>query len=162
MVQCYIADFNLFSLNISSLVIYKLFHLLFSFLLTSCSLQLYGTLDPKQRGSILAFNVLDSTGSIFPARLVRQLAERSNIFLDAGSLCNLSVARLLHLKSHKQIDSSSASPSQCDIQVVRLSLGPVSTFEDAYKLVHFLARFRDEDYMSYEAAGYVEELENEG
>ena len=69
---------------------------------------------------------------------------------------------ILQLKSHKQMDISSASASQCDIQVVRLSLGLVSTFQDAYKLVQFLARFRDEDYMSSEAGGYVEQLENEG
>lgn len=130
-------------------------------LLTTFSLQLYGTLDPKQRGSILAFNVLDSTGNIFAPGLVRQLAERSNIFLDAGSLCNISLLSLVQSKSHKHVDSSSASSSQCDTQVIRLSLGPVTTFDDAYRLVQFLARFRDEDYMSSEAAGYVEELENE-
>lgn len=123
-------------------------------------LQLYGTLDPKQRGSILAFNVVDSTGNIFAPRLVRQLAERSNIFLDTGSLCNINMLHLVQSKSHKQVDSSSASSSQRDIQVLRLSLGPVTTFDDAYRLVQFLARFRDEDYMSSEAAGYVQELEN--
>lgn len=127
-----------------------------------CAFQLYGTLDLKQRGSILAFNILDSTGNIFPARLVRQLAERSNIFMDAGSLYNLRLAHLLQSKSHKPMDSSCYPSAQCDVQVVRVSLGPVSTFEDAYRLVQFIARFRDEDFMSSEAAGYVAELENEG
>ncbi|KAH7686127.1 Molybdenum cofactor sulfurtransferase protein [Dioscorea alata] len=94
-------------------------------------LQLYGSSDLQHRGSILAFNVLDPTGSIFPARLVQQLAENNNVFLATGY----------------------------QIEVLRLSLGPVSSFEDVYRLVQFLWRFRDEDYMSNEAAGYVEELE---
>lgn len=122
--------------------------------------QLYGSLDLKYRGSILAFNILDPTGSIFPARLVRQLAVKTNIFLGVGTLGDLAVYNILDQKSDKQAESVSYA-STYNFEVVRLSLGPVSTFEDVYRLAQFLSRFRDEDYMSSEAAGYVEELENE-
>lgn len=124
-------------------------------------LQLYGSLDLKYRGSILAFNILDSTGNIFPARLVQKLAARSNIFLGVGTLGNLTLHNILEQKSEKQVDIASSNASICDFEVVRLSLGPISTFSDAYRLAQFLSRFRDEDYMSSEAADYVEDLENE-
>ncbi|KAG1346940.1 molybdenum cofactor sulfurase [Cocos nucifera] len=123
--------------------------------------QLYGSLDLKYRGSILGFNILDPTGNIFPARLVQQLAVKTNIFLGVGTLEDLTVYNILDQKSDKQVESVSSYASSYNFEVVRLSLGPISTFGDAYRLAQFLSRFRDEDYMSSEAAGYVEELENE-
>ncbi|XP_026666260.2 molybdenum cofactor sulfurase-like isoform X2 [Phoenix dactylifera] len=124
-------------------------------------LQLYGSLDLKYRGSILAFNILDSTGNIFPARLVQQLAVKTNIFLGVGTLGDLTVYNILDQKSDKQVESASSYASTYNCEVIRLSLGPISTYGDVYRLAQFLSRFRDEDYMSSEAAGYVEELENE-
>lgn len=128
--------------------------------MTSYAVQLYGSLDLKLRGSILAFNILDSTGNIFPARLVQQLAVRNNIFLGVGTLGDLTIYNILDQKSDKQVDSVSSYASTCNFEVVRLSLGPISTFGDVYRLAQFLSRFRDEDYMLSEAVGYVEELEN--
>lgn len=40
---------------------------------------------------------------------------------------------------------------------VRASLGAVSNFADVYRLVQFLSRFRDEEYLATEAMGFVEE-----
>ncbi|XP_077244014.1 molybdenum cofactor sulfurase-like [Tasmannia lanceolata] len=120
-------------------------------------LQIHGSLDAKYRGSVLVFNVLDSTGNVFPAGLVRNLAEKNNIFLGCGTLSSPDLALLLHQKSDRQAGSTSVYASTCHLSVVRVSLGPVTTFEDAYRLVQFLSDFRDEDYMSSEAVGYVEE-----
>ncbi|KAJ0971578.1 hypothetical protein J5N97_019537 [Dioscorea zingiberensis] len=121
-------------------------------------LQLYGSPDLQHRGSVLAFNVLDSTGSIFPARLVQQLAESNNIFLGTANLSDLSLLESQQ-KQDKQWESDRPGAPAYHIEVLRLSLCPVSSFEDVYRLVQFLCRFRNEDYMSSEAAGYVEELE---
>ena len=109
----------------------------------------------------MAFNILDTTGNIFPARLVQQLAVKTNNFLGVGTLEDLSVYNILDQKSDKQVEGVSSYASTYNFEVVRLSLGPISTFGDVYRLAQFLSRFRDEDYMSSEAAGYVEELENE-
>lgn len=116
--------------------------------------QIYGSLNLKNRGSILAFNVLDSTGNIFAPGLVRRLAERSNIYLGAGTLGNPDLSHLLHQKSERRLG---ADASMCSLSVVRASLGAVSTFEDIYRLAQFLFRFSDEEYTSSEAVGYVEE-----
>ncbi|KAH0468239.1 hypothetical protein IEQ34_003272 [Dendrobium chrysotoxum] len=124
-------------------------------------IQLYGSLDVKYRGSILAFNILDPTGNIFPARPVQQLALRSNIVLGCCSLIDAKNAKLLHVKSYWRMENGHLDLSLCNLEVLRLSLGPVSTFSDAYRLVMFISRFRDEKYMSIIAASYAEEIENE-
>ncbi|KAG9450092.1 hypothetical protein H6P81_010057 [Aristolochia fimbriata] len=111
-------------------------------------LKIYGPLDAKHRGSILVFDVLDSTGNALSAGLVRRVAERSNIILGIGRLSNSNLA----FPSNKKLERKTTMKT-----VVRLSLGPVSTFEDVYRLAQFLACFRNEDYISAEALGYVEE-----
>ncbi|XP_068638177.1 uncharacterized protein [Aristolochia californica] len=115
-------------------------------------LKIYGPPDAKHRGSILVFDVLDSTGNALSAGLVRRLAERSNISLGFGRLNSSSWA----LPSNKKLDGKVISKT-----AVRLSLGPMSTFEDVYRLAQFLACFRDEDYTSVEAVGYVEEYKDD-
>lgn len=116
--------------------------------------QIYGPLDLKHRGSILAFNVLDSTGNLFAPGLVRRLAGKNNIYLGVGSLGNPDLYRLLHRKSEKQL---SEDVSMCRSSVVRASLGAVSTFQDVYRLAQFLFRFSDDEYTTTEAVDYVEE-----
>ncbi|KAL6006885.1 hypothetical protein ACLOJK_032381 [Asimina triloba] len=115
--------------------------------------QIYGSLDLKYRGSMLAFNVLDSTGDVFPAGLVQGLAKRDDIFLGIVRLGNPELYHLLQQKSHR---SDLCDASINDLRAVRLSLGPVSTFEDVYRLAQFLTHFRDEDYAALQAVGYVE------
>lgn len=44
-----------------------------------------------------------------------------------------------------------------EFTAVRASFGAVSNFSDVYRLVHFLSRFRDEEYLASEAIGFVEE-----
>uniref|UniRef100_A0A6V7QUV9 Aminotransferase class V domain-containing protein n=1 Tax=Ananas comosus var. bracteatus TaxID=296719 RepID=A0A6V7QUV9_ANACO len=123
-------------------------------------LQLYGSTDRKHRGSILAFNVLDPTGNILPARLVQKLAVRNNIFLGICTLSDPNLSSILHQKPEKRADGANLDPPSSNLEAVRLSLGPISAFEDAYRLAQFLCRFRDEEYMAIEAADYVEELHN--
>ncbi|XP_058087179.1 molybdenum cofactor sulfurase-like [Magnolia sinica] len=119
--------------------------------------QMYGSLDLKYRGSILVFNILDSTGNAFPAGLVQRLAERNNIFLGICCFSNPELSLLLHPKSGRRTGRAGKDASTFQLSAVRLSLGPVSTFEDVYRLAEFLTHFGDEDYTSSEAVGYVEE-----
>ncbi|PKA62048.1 Molybdenum cofactor sulfurase [Apostasia shenzhenica] len=124
-------------------------------------IQFYGSLDLKNRGSILPFNVLDPTGNVFPAKPVQQLAERSNIVLGSCSLIDAKISHLLHLKSNRQMEDLNLHSSLCNLHCLRLSFGAVSTFSNAYRLVEFLSWFRDDKFMSQIAAGYAEERAHE-
>eukprot|EP00250_Pteridium_aquilinum_P008713 c18154_g1_i1 orf=100-1776(+) len=119
-------------------------------------LEIYGLQSTKSRGSIIAFNVIDSTGNSFPASLVQKLADRNNIVVGAGYFSNPGLATILIGGNDKALDSSifKKIPS---FSALRVSLGPVSTFQDVYRLVQFLSRFRDEDYVSSEALDFLEE-----
>lgn len=99
-------------------------------------LKLYGPSgrESATRGSILVFNLLDSTGHTVPASIVQSMARRSNLVLGT---CDLK----------RSMDGFTA---------IRASLGIVSNFRDVYRLVQFLLRFRDEDYISSQAMGYLE------
>lgn len=104
--------------------------------------------------------MLDPTGNILPARLVQKLAVRNNIFLGICTLSDPNLSSILHQKPEKRADGANLDAPSSNLEAVRLSLGPISAFEDAYRLAQFLCRFRDEEYMAIEAADYVEELHN--
>lgn len=119
-------------------------------------LQVYGPQSAKGRGSIVAFNVIDSTGSYFPASLVQKLADRNNIVVGAGHFSNPGLVTILNGGSDKALDSTIYMRPMA-FSSLRVSLGPMSTFRDVYRLVQFLSRFRDEEYVSSEAMEFIEE-----
>ena len=104
----------------------------------------------------MSFNVIDSTGNLFPARLVQKLADRNNIMVGAGYFSNPGLATLLYEGPKKTLDSK-VYKRVLTFSVVRVSLGPMSTFGDVYRLIQFLLRFRDEEYVSTEAVEFIEE-----
>ncbi|KAG6541478.1 hypothetical protein Mapa_017152 [Marchantia paleacea] len=120
----------------------------------------YGPLSTRNRGNIIAFNVLDSTESPIPPHLVQRLALKNNIILGAGKQSSPGVMNLLLKASERVKDISVFDPhksSSMEPGLVCVSLGPMSTFRDVYRLAQFLSRFRDEDYLSGEAMDYYEE-----
>lgn len=119
-------------------------------------LQVYGSQSAKSRGNIVAFNVMDSTGNCFPASLVKKLADRSNIIMGVGYFSNPGLATILSEVNNRALDSS-IFRNTVSFSTLRVSLGPVSTFSDVYRLVQFLCRFRDEDYLSHEALDFIED-----
>ncbi|KAI5067557.1 hypothetical protein GOP47_0018085 [Adiantum capillus-veneris] len=119
-------------------------------------LQLYGSQSAKSRGNIVAFNVVDSTGNCVPASLVQKLADRSNIIIGAGYFSNPGLAAVLQGGNDGALDSSIFRET-VSFSSLRVSLGSVSTFSDVYRLVQFLCRFRDEDYLSFEALDFIED-----
>ncbi|BBN15813.1 molybdenum cofactor sulfurtransferase [Marchantia polymorpha subsp. ruderalis] len=129
--------------------------------------QVYGPLSTKTRGSIVAFNVLDSTQSPIPAQLVQSLALKNNIILGAGSQSSPGLMNLLLKASERVKDISVFDPmrkSSSSVEqpgLVCVSLGPMSTFRDVYRLAQFLSRFRDEDYLAGEAMDFYEETSAE-
>lgn len=116
----------------------------------------YSPYSSETRGNIISFNVLDCTGEYIMPELVQKLASRQQITLGVGSFSNPGVANLLGPVGDRVKDTSVFERSW-DFKCVQVSLGPMSNFEDAYRLVQFLTRFRDQDYVSMEALGYMEE-----
>lgn len=104
----------------------------------------------------MTFNVIDSTGEFFPASLVRTLADRNNIVIGAGDFSNPGLSNILYKSTDKDGDVN-VLYGRSGFCAIRASLGPMSTFQDVYRLAQFLSRFRDEDYVSSEAMGFIEE-----
>ncbi|KAH9298664.1 hypothetical protein KI387_030346, partial [Taxus chinensis] len=100
-------------------------------------IKVYGSSNGMYRGSIISFNVMDSTGNNLPARLIQRLAERNNIVLGAGNFGNPGLAHVLS-RSQERILVSSMFDKEYDFSSIRVSLGPVSTFKDVYRLAQFL------------------------
>jgi len=78
-------------------------------------LRVYGSHAPKDRGSIVAFNVMDPSGTVLPPDIVRKLAARSNIQLSVGQFQNPGLAYLLGGKP--KLRSSDVSVFNADLQV---------------------------------------------
>ncbi|XP_002986233.2 molybdenum cofactor sulfurase [Selaginella moellendorffii] len=112
-------------------------------------IKVYGSKE-RERGSMVVFNLVDSTGNLFPPHIVRSLAEKQNIKLGTCGFANHPLVAPISQRS------SSAHPL-ATFRAVKISLGTVSNFQDAYRFVQFLLRFRDEEYMSVEAMGFIEE-----
>ncbi|KAH7315961.1 hypothetical protein KP509_21G072100 [Ceratopteris richardii] len=119
-------------------------------------LQIYGSSSTKSRGNIISFDVLDSTGNVLPASLIQRLAHRSNIIIGAGYFSNPGLATMLsgHDCETRVLDCS-IFKNAVNFSTLRISVGPMTTFSDVYRLVQFLCRFRDEDYLPYEAADFM-------
>lgn len=119
-------------------------------------IRVYGSHATQNRGSIVSFNVIDSTGTVLPPDIVRKLALRCNITLSVGNFNNPGLANALGMPNERSHDVGVVM-GNWGFMAVRASLGPVSNFSDVYRLVHFLSRFRDEEYLSTEAMEFIEE-----
>jgi molybdenum cofactor sulfurtransferase len=120
-------------------------------------LRVYGSHAMKDRGSIVSFNVIDMSGTVLPPDIVRKLAARCNIKLSVGNFNNPGLANLLGGRPHERTHDVGIIEKNWGFMAVRASFGAVSTFSDVYRLVQFLSRFRDEEYLASEAMGFVEE-----
>lgn len=120
--------------------------------------RVYGSHAVKDRGSILSFNVVDFSGTVLPPEIVRKLANRCNIKLAIGNFNNPGLANLLGGAPHERSSTDvGILERNWGFMAVRASFGPVSNFSDVYRLVQFLSRFRDEEFVASEAMGFVEE-----
>ncbi|CAA6663375.1 unnamed protein product [Spirodela intermedia] len=90
------------------------------------------------RGPAVAFNVFDWKGERIDPALVQKLADRSNISLSCGFLRNIWFSQ----KHERNSDA------------VRL-LGFLTSFEDAYRLWAFVAKFSDADFVERERWRYL-------
>lgn len=120
----------------------------------------YSPYMAENRGNIISFNVLDSTGEVVMPSLVQRLAAKNQITLAVGSFSNPGVANLLG-GPKERVKSVGVFEQTPKFNCVQVSLGPMSNFEDAYRVVQFICKFRNQDYVSMEALGFMEEVQFE-
>lgn len=132
--------------------------------------RLYGPRVKFDRGPSLAFNVFDWKGERVSPLLVQKLADRHNISLTCGFLCNIwfsdkyEAERSVVLEHRIAGDSVAVGAggkkrkdagNDVGILVVNASLGFLSNFEDAYRLWAFVAKFLDADFVEKERWRYT-------
>ncbi|KAG6545985.1 hypothetical protein Mapa_012647 [Marchantia paleacea] len=142
--------------------------------------RIYGPKVKYDRGAAVAFNLFDWKGVFIQPGLVQRLADRSNISLGVGRLCNIvdpdlspdflaekerwgGTERSDHGKqgtpycAGRSDGGKSSSAGKWDsltIPVVTAAMGFVTNFEDVYRLWAFLAKFLDADFVSKEVWRY--------
>jgi selenocysteine lyase/cysteine desulfurase len=118
--------------------------------------RIYGPTDTERRGGTVAFNLTHGDGSLVDHELVDARASAAGISLRTGCFCNPGAGELAFSLSRDEI-STCLGPAEHRMTydqfrhcidpkaagAVRASLGLVSTFGDAWRLVRFLATFRD-------------------
>jgi selenocysteine lyase/cysteine desulfurase len=135
---------------------------------------IYGPEVQFDRGASLAFNIFDWNGVLVQPTLVQRLADRSNISLGLGRLCNViypegvqDLRGLPHMeksvtqrgKTGGKLETPRASNANkgnrpSSINVVTATLGFVTNFEDIHRMWEFVAKFLDVDFVSQEGWQY--------
>ncbi|KAL3678415.1 hypothetical protein R1sor_021371 [Riccia sorocarpa] len=143
--------------------------------------RIYGPKVKYDRGAGVAFNLFDWKGMVIEPSVVQALADRSNIALRVGRLCNIvdpdltpeflaekerwcDLEKSDHVKEgtrscvgRRSDGGRSSSAGKCDslsIPVVTAALSFVTNFEDVYKLWALVAKFLDADFVSKEVWKY--------
>jgi selenocysteine lyase/cysteine desulfurase len=120
-------------------------------------LRIYGPTSTEMRGGTISFNVYDPNGVIFDFRVVEGVANDVSISLRTGCFCNPGVGETAHgiaaerMRECFQSDNSitflqlmTALTRSGDAQAVgavRISIGLVTNFDDAYRLLRFFSAF---------------------
>jgi selenocysteine lyase/cysteine desulfurase len=120
-------------------------------------LRLYGPATAEGRGGTIAFNLLDDQGRLVDHRRVEEAANRRGISLRTGCFCNpgagevalgYDAASLVGCFERPDAAVSYEAFRECIDPAgggaVRVSLGLVSSFSDAYALVTLLREFLED------------------
>jgi selenocysteine lyase/cysteine desulfurase len=118
--------------------------------------RVYGPADAERRGGTIAFNLVGRDGTLVDHALVDERAGADGISLRTGCFCNPGAGELAFGLSRDEISGClTGGPPHMTYDefrhcidpkaagAVRASLGIVSTFRDAWRLVRFLEKFRD-------------------
>ncbi|MGA3030228.1 MAG: hypothetical protein ABSE58_05740 [Candidatus Limnocylindrales bacterium] len=118
--------------------------------------RVYGPLDAVDRGGTISLNLYDVNGHFVDHRVVEARANAARISLRTGCFCNpgggelalgLSAEELtscfVGARDRLALDEFRRCIDDKSTGAVRVSLGIVSTFEDAYRFVEFVSGFVD-------------------
>jgi len=119
--------------------------------------KIYGPTDIRERGGTVTLNFYDADGHFIDHRLIEERANRANISLRTGCFCNpgggelalgISAEELtscfIHSPARLTIDEFRRCIDDKSTGAVRISVGMVSTFADAYYLIEFARGFLDQ------------------
>ncbi|KAL3701353.1 hypothetical protein R1sor_019375 [Riccia sorocarpa] len=142
--------------------------------------RIYGPKVKYDRGAAVAFNLVDWKGKFIQPLLVQRLADRHNIALGVGRLCNIVDPNLSpdflaekerwfgsetsdqgkegpRSRAGRSDGGSLFSAGKWDplsFPVVTAALSFITNFEDVYRLWAFIAKFLDADFVSKEMWKY--------
>lgn len=121
--------------------------------------RIYGPITTEMRGGTIAFNLYDPEGRLLDYRRVEELANQARISLRTGCFCNpgagetaeglttedmiyglqngadINLPRFVQIIQHRGNKSAGA---------IRVSVGLATNFSDVYRLMQFIAGFRDQ------------------
>jgi molybdenum cofactor sulfurtransferase len=118
-------------------------------------IDIYGPVDSTDRGGTIALNVHDESGTIIGFRRIEEAAAQVSISLRTGCFCNPGAGEIAFGLTKKDMTDcfdhdERLSFEQCIVAAkgktagaVRISLGIVSDFADAYRFLQFARSFVD-------------------
>jgi molybdenum cofactor sulfurtransferase len=131
--------------------------------------RIYGPVSTEMRGGTIALNLYDQDGHLLDYRRVEELAGDRKISLRIGCFCNPGVGEtaegLTESDMRAGIDAGIEMTLPLFVQIVqhrggksagalRISLGLVSNFADAFTFVRFVAGFRDQSRLAIGAVTF--------
>jgi molybdenum cofactor sulfurtransferase len=121
--------------------------------------RIYGPITAAMRGGTIAFNLYDPDGHLLDYRRVEELASAQRVSLRTGCFCNPGVGETAEGLTEEDMQAGLEAGTDITLprflQVIhhrggksagalRASLGIVSNFADAHRLVSFVSGFRDQ------------------
>jgi molybdenum cofactor sulfurtransferase len=115
--------------------------------------RIFGPADERDRGGTIALAILDEQGRMVDERLVAKAANQAGIVLRTGCFCNPGAGEVAMGMDADALGQALAGLGRWQTVddllgltgagAVRVSFGAVSDFNDAWRLVEFVAGFRD-------------------
>lgn len=121
-------------------------------------LRVYGPTDTEDRGGTIALNFYDPEGRLVDHRAVEELANQRMISLRTGCFCNPGAGEIAHGLTEEELQTAFSDKERMTFEQflealerdgdksagsVRVSLGIVSTFDDAFAFTRFARSFLD-------------------
>ncbi|XP_057841640.1 uncharacterized protein LOC131051241 isoform X1 [Cryptomeria japonica] len=126
--------------------------------------KIYGPKIKFERGAAVAFNLYDWKGELVDPLLVQRLADRSDISVSCGFLCNfyfpdkhadkVTLLQPKHSNGQGTDEQRDKGDKIVGLAAVTASLSFLSNFEDVYRLWVFIAKFLDADFVVKEIWRY--------
>ncbi len=121
--------------------------------------RIYGPIDTDMRGGTITLNLYDPEERLLDYRRVEELATHEGISLRTGCFCNPGAGEIAEGLTPDDMKAGMASGSDITLPrfvqamqergnksagAIRISVGLASNFADVYRLMHFIAGFRDQ------------------
>jgi molybdenum cofactor sulfurtransferase len=129
--------------------------------------RIHGPTDMTDRGGTVAFNLHDPAGRGIPSSRVEELAAAERISVRTGCFCNPGAGEAADQLGPEIMEEIFSRPAGLffnelvstlqqrygrNVSAIRASLGIAANFADVYRLLDFLARFRDRTAVEIGAA----------